>query len=578
MRYKKDEINQKLELAVNRLAQYCMANPYVWHNRNNKSKSKSIYVNEKNQNKVIDLLTQAKDDYKFIARIAGTGNLPMQYKKTLQEAGVGGIFGIPEKARIMAIKHRISKVYIEKLIKDFGTLEDFKNRYVEYVVNRANTPDASIIDSNIRQLEKDSIIAFDLTSPNYIYKNDKYIEIFDDAKYEVFDGTKFREIAESYINTLSPREKQIIELYYYENKTLRDIAKKYNVSFQNIDSILNGIKNRFMKKQWTDVPKVDNEKQREDFIRSYFKNHDVFIDNEKSVPTEAKRVLKKQYKDTYNKKEKKEYTMKNIYEDVSMLQIIDDIEDSEELESINALKERIELLKDRVKDIPEQETNLMEEFTLETTFKKLQIHDILTQINDIKRRLTLTDELNLSPSVKIILRRSGISTLENILSKDKDGLEYISFITEKQIQELLECVHSYGYTIKGEELNTDAQLQSFIQELEVKYQELGLKRQESDTLTNVLFKKIKRLKMQGKIPSERKDKIISFMQKQAEFIEENDQMENLKELLSNTEDEINSNKESQKNVLQQINNTKTIQRAIFKKQQKIEKEIDERGE
>ena len=308
---KRDSIEQKVE----NLAKYCRTNPYAFSR-------KEKQIPEKIQK-----------DYDYIRARRSNGKLSPSIEKRLENIKLGGVFGFLESDKELLKQGKISEQGLIQIYEEFNSMEEFKNAYVQYLVDMANlrkNEDEMIKSRKENELHRikaelqekhQKIIRLKqqkvINMQNFYNINVpyEYIDLYQGVFGYLDDGFIFdentRKLLDKIINRLPEKYMELLKSRYgidgRERKTLNEIAIEKKVCTQYISSE-NGTGVRKMRVEAfrQNLSKSKNIAG-EEFIREYFKYVDVFSHNDNNhLPEEIVQKLSESYRKRVKKLDPKE--------------------------------------------------------------------------------------------------------------------------------------------------------------------------------------------------------------------------------------------------------------------------------
>ena len=469
-----------IEAKVEKLRIYCEKHPYVFSNMK-RTRERLQIEGKKDELEELEELYQSS--YQYIISRKSKGKLSKEVERELEKIKIGGVFGIKEEDLIWKEKYGISKKIIIQLIQDFGSLENFKEAYINLKVELAKAENMKIKEEILRK--NPQILEYMKVLPIVRYYGlgeDAYNKLVKDAfRMEIKDGIASNALLESEIvidgqikkevdatlDSCTEKEKKVIELRYglkdKKTRTLKEVGASVGNQAERIRQIEAGVKRKLRTpyKRYQRLREYIFEPT-EEFIRTYFKMHDIFVgENEPALDKEEIDKL------------------------IGMLE--EQKREKEEKKSMAEEKQKKEEKKSMVEEKKEEERK--------TEVKENPVDEI--RIIDI----------GLSTRGTNCLIRNGITSIEKLLDKieREDELSGIQSMGKKTEKEIIDKVHSLGFKFKFEseqEVETEENPMNNIE-----YLNLQIMNCEEEIKTN--SKKVEKLETQKIKVKEKIEKLIN---------------------------------------------------------------------
>ena len=476
---KRDSIEQKVE----NLAKYCRTNPYAFSR-------KEKQIPEKIQK-----------DYDYIRARRSNGKLSPSIEKRLENIKLGGVFGFLESDKELLKQGKISE---QGLIQIY---EEFKNAYVQYLVDMANlrkNEDEMIKSRKENELHRikaelqekhQKIIRLKqqkvINMQNFYNINVpyEYIDLYQGVFGYLDDGFIFdentRKLLDKIINRLPEKYMELLKSRYgidgRERKTLNEIAIEKKVCTQYISSE-NGTGVRKMRVEAfrQNLSKSKNIAG-EEFIREYFKYVDVFSHNDNNhLPEEIVQKLSESYRKRVKKLDPKEI---NKNTSIFLLDLSKEASDCLEKAGIVSVEDVINIDERKIEDLKQIDSNAIEEIL--SMIKKLK--EILGK-NEKPENMKI-EELNFSMRTYNALKRNGINTVQELIDTPAEKISTIPNIGGMCLNEINAVLRKKGLKLEDKNNVPDKNTQLEIQNKkadEIKLEEVGLQ-----------FKYYRRLRLGG---------------------------------------------------------------------------------
>ncbi|MCI8412234.1 MAG: DEAD/DEAH box helicase family protein [Clostridia bacterium] len=308
---KKDTIEEKIK----RLKDFCEKYPYAFSNR--------IDLQKKFERDEIKYLEELyKSDYQYIINRKSRGKLPKELEQELIDAKLGGVFGLTKEDEVLEEKYGIQTKSIIQLVQDFGTIDNFRDAYIQYKVDLVN---ANTEKRKERLNENENISWYQNDLPlinNFDFYGKKEYNILLDCIYDKDYNRRGKVISDKIdiginlsLDELKEKEKSIIQLRFGLKdgypKTFNEVAKIYDVTPESIRQMeiraLRKLRNPTRKKFIDEYVYEPTE----EFVKKYFSMHDVFVgDNEPNLSKdkidELMKIVQEQRETELKEKEQKE--------------------------------------------------------------------------------------------------------------------------------------------------------------------------------------------------------------------------------------------------------------------------------
>ena len=474
---KRNGIDQKIE----NLAQYCKTNPYVF--------SREIQ-------KIPESLQK---DYRYIVQRRSNGKLTQSVRNRLGDIRIGGVFGFIESDRELLKQGKITERGLIQIYEEFNSLEDFKNAYIEYLVDMAKLKEdedeirrygePNELDTIKAELQEKHKKIFDLKAEKAINMQNfynlnvpqEYINLYDGIFGLRDDGIIFdentRRIFDKIINGLPQNCAELLKSRYgidgRDSITLREIAKKKGVNFQTIyalsDKSIRKMKTEAYRQNWPKSKKIANE----EFIRAYFEHVDVFSQNDNNhLPKEDVQKLSGIYQKRVKKMDSKEI---NKSTNIFLLELSNEARACLEEAGFVTVEDLINIDEEKIESLRKIDPSVIDEIS--SMIESLK--EILNK-NEIEKLENIgIEELRLSVRTYNALKRGRINTIQELINTPPEELLNLNNLGKVCLKEIESELKRIGLKFKEksvasvEDLNV-AELQTRkADEIEIK--EIGLK-------------------------------------------------------------------------------------------------------
>ena len=470
---KRDTLNEKIKKIINFCREYPYAFSYATELTNklidDGKEEEAMQLQELYQKAFPYIKLRIKNDREVIDR--------------LREAKVSlTAFGLAEEDNELSEKYGIDKKIIVELYKDFGSIDNFRKKYIDYLIKIANAKN----DLEGREIQRQNsdlcqyIDKLPLAGPFIFDENKGYQTLVmklykkDYTNHILILDNGYNSAIENILKNLSPRDQRIIKaslgLDGEKKLTIAQMAEEFKVSENRIiqmkDRILDRIKNSKELEPYVD-------KATEEFIRTYFEEYNIFV--AKNEPILEKDGVKRLLQLKRRKYEIREL-LKNRKGEVNPLEVrIEDMEFDER--AYNCLsKEKIMTLDALLLKKPEDLLRIkgLGRITLKKIMDKVHdfgykfgheekiLRNFMVEHKDDPLRMSIRDlDMWLSERARNCLVKAGYTTLQDVLEKveDRRDLLNIRSFGKKSLRQLEFMIHHFGYKFKYEEESNPNQQQ-----------------------------------------------------------------------------------------------------------------------
>lgn len=398
----RDTLDKKIE----RLKLYCKEHPYVFSNY---AEIRKRLQDEGRKKELEELEELYNSSYTYILNRKSDGKITDKMKEELTEAKIGGAFGLSKEDSILEKKYGINRKIAVRLLQDFGTLDNFREAYIDLrldLINNKAIYYKDILDKHneVAKYIKDLPVVetYDMeSSPRYSSLMNAITG--GEIKNKVL-GKGYTEDVDKALELLTDRERKVLTMRFGLNgeqpKTLKEISHCFNFSGERMREIEAKAlrKMRYQKKIKNIIfDKVYNAS--EEFVQSYFQMHDVFVNENEPNLTE---------------------------EEIGKLMTICEREKQIEIEREGQRKKQ---------EIKNQESKF------KNTIKEL------TKNGDVP-----IDDLMLSKRAYNCMRRAGIRTVSELLEKiqTEEDFKKFRFLGKKTKKEIIDEIHDAGFNFRFE--------------------------------------------------------------------------------------------------------------------------------
>ena len=292
-----DSVLDNIDDKVKRVERFVKKHPSIWHNRENIDLYLETISDEDERKRIKEEFDLAISSYDYIMNRVYRKKLSIEHYERLKKAGVGGRFGYQAdmSSRINSIikKYGISKRAADKIIKIYGDIDIFRKKYLK-----------CLIDNDFHEIPKEImdnemlVCDFDLSSPDFICRNDGYISLYKDlfgleGKSIIINKKEIAEKVDECLSKIPKRYKFIIEKRYgFYGETpqrLDEIGEELKISRQTAYEL----KKKTLKKLKSELKGCNfyslSIVSREEFVRKFFSQKEIFY---KDKPDELDDDLK----------------------------------------------------------------------------------------------------------------------------------------------------------------------------------------------------------------------------------------------------------------------------------------------
>ena len=394
---------------------------------------------------------------------------------------------------------KITERGLIQIYEEFNSLEDFKNAYIEYLVDMAKLKEdedeirrygePNELDTIKAELQEKHKKIFDLKAEKAINMQNfynlnvpqEYINLYDGIFGLRDDGIIFdentRRIFDKIINGLPQNCAELLKSRYgidgRDSIPLREIAKKRGVTFQTIytlsDKSIRKMKTEAYRQNWPKSKKIANE----EFIRAYFEHVDVFSQNDNNhLPKVDVQKLSGIYQKRVKKMDSKEI---NKSTNIFLLELSNEARACLEEAGFVTVEDLINIDEEKIESLRKIDPSVIDEIS--SMIESLK--EILNK-NEIEKLENIgIEELRLSVRTYNALKRGRINTIQELINTPPEELLNLNNLGKVCLKEIESELKRIGLKFKEksvtsvEDLNV-AELQTRkADEIEIK--EIGLK-------------------------------------------------------------------------------------------------------
>ena len=416
-------------------------------------------------------LENAVNDYRNIIARKSRGILPKELEEELNNSQIGGVFKSVKEEEFYE-KHRIRREDKNRILSEFGNIDNFRKAYIEYMIKLATANDNS--EMHRIKMENKKIAKEDSKLPlvrNFYlgYENLekqrailKFILFMYGEKYvdNVVLDPEIDTTLEKILNGLTEEERRIAELRFGlkdgKIRTIKEIVDEIgNTSRGMVDQVIKlKISRKMHRRNISDVIFSHIHKPSEEFVRTYFEKMDIF-------ENDVQQLSSKDRKELLNilgiKKEKSKKT-KNVIEKntIEKLNLPTRVYWKIRKIGINTIEELLIKVKCKqdLLDIPGIGSKSADEI-IEKIYETIGIkisEEVITRNNHISEE-TLIRELGLSTRLYNALAKNGISTIGEFREKIKNIEDFrkLKNVGEKSVNEIIDKLRKLSIgTIQNE--------------------------------------------------------------------------------------------------------------------------------
>lgn len=440
---------------VKNVKKFCEKYPYAFSNAH------KLYQSLDEKEKIE--FERVLKDYGYLRERKSRGKLSKKIEEELNNSQIGGVFKVAEIEEVCK-EYGIKNKEKNQILKEFGSIENFKKAYIEYMVKMANTKDYIEIE-RIRGENKESAIEnqqIPLVRNYYLGNQDleKQRSILNIISYIYGEEYGYNMVMDSEIcvilekllkENLTDKERQLVELRFRlkkEDEISKDVKEMSRPRMYQVmrDQVIR----KMRRKEIRDVLFSYIYRPSEEFVRAYFSEMDIFENGRKQLSDKDREELL------------------NMAERVSIEAQKDSIEEMP-IEDLNLSTSQLyRAMKyngiNTVGDLLKRAKCKKDLLTLayvsdkdaEEIIKKLSEIGI-TIYNGVKKERNMVGidikTLNLSPRAYMVLARNEIHTVEQLLYriKSKEDLLQIRWLGEGTANEIMKKLAENGITIYKDE-------------------------------------------------------------------------------------------------------------------------------
>lgn len=372
-----------------------------------------------------------------------------------------------EEIKQLSERYNIDIDILTRIIKDFDTLDNFRDNFIKYILQNGKIQDEDLIKNYLNLLDGRIIKGFDLNSEDLICRENNYLTFNREDSFPVFyDVQKYKNATLEKIKSISSVNYQVIKLFFgldEKKHTKMEIAQKLGITKGKIDKILKDVVTKYNETERINdgIYNVDDWKKRNYFIQTYFKDNDIFYDSNIKDIGYRKDIISTIFNDNleeYKIRVEKRGDKTGINRILRNLKgcksnVVDTMERLYEMKNINEwTEERILLSRIEALDKKLKKSKLKDKYIINN---ENEFNELFREYKDIERRSIIIDQLDLFESTSNCLKREGILILNNLLEKDIQYIKTLNWIYPSQKEAIISKVHSLGYSFVDEKEETE---------------------------------------------------------------------------------------------------------------------------
>ena len=384
-------------------------------------------------------------------------------EEELNNSQIGGVFKraeIEEVCKEYGIKNKEKN----QILKEFGSIENFRKAYIEYMVKMANAKDYTEIE-RIRGENKESAIENQQIPlvRNYYFGNqdlEKQRSILNIISYIYGEEYGYNMVMDSEIyvilerllkENLTDKERQLVELRFRLKKEDEISKNVMEMSRPRVYRVMRDqVIRKMRRKEIREILFSYIYRPSEEFVRAYFSKMDIFENVRKQLSNKDREELVNMAERVGIETQEDSIEGMPIEDlDLSTSQLYRAMKYNG-INTVGDLLKRVKCKKDLLT------LAYVSDKDAEEIIKKLAEIGI-TIYNEVKKERNMVGidikTLNLSPRAYMVLARNEIHTVEQLLNriKSKEDLLQIRWLGEGTANEIIEKLAENGITIYKDE-------------------------------------------------------------------------------------------------------------------------------
>ena len=440
---------------VKNVKKFCKKYPYAFSNAH------KLYQSLDEKEKIE--FERVLKDYGYLRERKSRGKLSKKIEEELNNSQIGGVFKgaeIEEVCKEYGIKNKEKN----QILKEFGSIENFRKAYIEYMVKMANAKDYTEIE-RIRGENKESAIENQQIPlvRNYYFGNqdlEKQRSILNIISYIYGEEYGYNMVMDSEIyvilerllkENLTDKERQLVELRFRLKKEDEISKNVMEMSRPRVYRVMRDqVIRKMRRKGIREILFSYIYRPSEEFVRVYFSKMDIFENVRKQLSNKDREELVNMAERVGIETQEDSIEGMPIEDlDLSTSQLYRAMKYNG-INTVGDLLKRVKCKKDLLT------LAYVSDKDAEEIIKKLAEIGI-TIYNEVKKERNMVGidikTLNLSPRAYMVLARNEIHTVEQLLNriKSKEDLLQIRWIGETTANEIIEKLAENGITIYKDE-------------------------------------------------------------------------------------------------------------------------------
>lgn len=440
---------------VKNVKKFCKKYPYAFSNAH------KLYQSLDEKEKIE--FERVLKDYGYLRERKSRGKLSKKIEEELNNSQIGGVFKgaeIEEVCKEYGIKNKEKN----QILKEFGSIENFRKAYIEYMVKMANAKDYTEIE-RIRGENKESAIENQQIPlvRNYYFGNqdlEKQRSILNIISYIYGEEYGYNMVMDSEIyvilerllkENLTDKERQLVELRFRLKKEDEISKNVMEMSRPRVYRVMRDqVIRKMRRKEIREILFSYIYRPSEEFVRVYFSKMDIFENVRKQLSNKDREELVNMAERVGIETQEDSIEGMPIEDlDLSTSQLYRAMKYNG-INTVGDLLKRVKCKKDLLT------LAYVSDKDAEEIIKKLAEIGI-TIYNEVKKERNIVGidikTLNLSPRAYMVLARNEIHTVEQLLNriKSKEDLLQIRWLGEGTANEIIEKLAENGITIYKDE-------------------------------------------------------------------------------------------------------------------------------
>lgn len=400
-------------------------------------------------------------------------------------------------------KYDIDIKILKSIVKDFGSISEFKYHFIENAINEGPVYYQLLVKNYTKKLNGKIVQAFDLNSKDLICRANNYLAFNNVENFPIFyDVEEYKKATIDKIKKFTIKNVKIIKSFYgldVPKQSSIEIAAETGLNSASINNTVRTVTKKYNSEEAvTDgIYKEYDMKQRSQFLKTFFQNHDIFY-----TPEEQELQFKDDMVDGILKENFIIYKNKieNNNNETGIKRM---------LSTLNTYKSNIVSIQEQLAELKmkrqwnENKKLLTELENIEKKLNKITTKDdyviknsnefteIFKEYKDLERRCTPIENIGLFDSTSNSLKREGVLFLNILIKEDTIYVQLLKWVYPSQKEAIINAVHSLGYQFANEKKATE-EISKAREQIAIKDkdEELQIKNEELEKIKNKIQAKI----------------------------------------------------------------------------------------